>query len=148
MERTEEPVLKALSRNECLEHLRHSSVGRVGVSIGALPVVLPVNYVVHREDVVFRTVRGTKLDTAIAGSVVAFEVDAYAPDGSSGWSVMVQGRASEITEPALLDAARLLPLRSWALGGTADRYVRVETGRITGRSFHTDRAATSGDVAR
>lgn len=80
--------LELLSRAQCLELMGTEAVGRIGVSIGALPVVLPVNYILVTEDVVFRTIPGTKLDAAARHAVVAFEVDKYAPDGSCGWSVL------------------------------------------------------------
>jgi hypothetical protein len=35
-------------------------------------------------------------------AVVAFEVDSYEADGRTGWSVMVQGMVSEVTDPVSL----------------------------------------------
>lgn len=129
------PVFETMSRDECFERLETVPVGRIGLSIGALPQVLPVNFVVHEDAIVVRTLRGTKLDAAAAGAVVAFEVDHYEDDGSSGWSVMLQGEASEITDQSALDVARSLPLRPWAMGDKADRFVQIETLRMTGRKF-------------
>ena len=47
--------LRELEPSECLELLRTRSVGRVAFCAEDGPVVLPVNYVVHEGDVVFRT---------------------------------------------------------------------------------------------
>ena len=77
---------------ECLALLATVPVGRVGVTMNALPVVLPVNFAVLDGDIVFRTVEGTRFHAAAAGTVVAFEVDSYDPDGASGWSVVGSGR--------------------------------------------------------
>jgi nitroimidazol reductase NimA-like FMN-containing flavoprotein (pyridoxamine 5'-phosphate oxidase superfamily) len=66
-------------------------VGRIAVTIGALPAILPVNFALVGAHIVIRTVPGTKLDAAIRRAIVAFEVDSYAADGSSGWSVLIQG---------------------------------------------------------
>jgi nitroimidazol reductase NimA-like FMN-containing flavoprotein (pyridoxamine 5'-phosphate oxidase superfamily) len=136
MDDTTQVRLQKLTRTHCLELLRTAPVGRIGVSIGPLPAVLPVNFVLLDGRIVFRTIPGTKLDAAAANVVVAFEVDSYAADGSSGWSVVVQGMCSEITDPADLAALAEVPLRSWAYGAdTANRWARIETTFISGRRF-------------
>ena len=120
---------------DCLPLLKLTSVGRIGVSIQALPVILPVNYVIDQGDVVFRTSPGTKLAAATAGAVVAFEVDHHEADGTKGWSVLLQGRALEILDPSEVARLRTLPLHSWALDGQADHYVRLHPTVISGRRF-------------
>lgn len=129
------PRLRALSRPECLALLADASVGRLGLSIEALPVILPVNYLLIRDSIVFRTVHGTKLDAATRHAVVAFEVDQYESDGSAGWSVLVRGVASETTDHQFLTEARSRGLTSWALDGLADHYIRIDTEMVTGRQF-------------
>ena len=124
--------LQMLSPSECEQLLARTTVGRVGISIGALPVVLPVNYAMLDGDVVVRTGAGTKLDAALAGAVVAFEVDHVDPIYHEGWSVLVQGRATEIADPADIERARALPLRPWA-PGTRDRFIRIPAEVISGR---------------
>lgn len=114
--------------------LAAGSVGRVAVSQAALPVVVPVNYAVLDGDIVIRTGAGTKLDAALAGAVVAFEIDAVDPIYHEGWSVMVQGRAHEVVDPDELMRARALPLTPWA-AGARDRFVRIASERITGRKI-------------
>jgi len=126
-------AIEELAPAECLRLLASVPVGRVGVTIDALPAVLPVNFVVNGGAVVFRTVPGTKLDTATAGAVVAFEADDYGTETSSGWSVLVRGVARELTGPDELATAHALPLESWAWDGGADRFVRIEPTVLTGR---------------
>ncbi len=126
---------RPLSRLRCLELLATARVGRVGVSVGALPAILPVNFTLLGGLVIFRTVPGTKLDAALARAVVAFEADAHDPGGSWGWSVLVQGMASEITTPSILAGVRRLDLEAWALPDAARRYVAVETTVVSGRAF-------------
>lgn len=129
--------MEELSRAKCLELMATVPVGRIGVSVRALPVILPVNFALVGENIVFRTIPGTKLDAATANAVVAFEVDSYAPDGTFGWSVLVQGVSSEITDPGELLALASIPLRAWALDDrTATRLVRIESSFISGRRFH------------
>lgn len=115
-------------------------VGRLGISIEALPAILPVNFVLVHEQIVIRTVPGTKLDAAVAQAVVAFEVDACDPAGGWGWSVLVRGRGSEITDPSELAEAQRLPLRAWAqTDGAASRLLRIQTTVVTGRRFPSER---------
>jgi len=126
--------LQELEPEECLRLLATVPVGRVGVTIDALPAVLPVNFLVTGGAVVFATVPGTKLDAATGGAVVAFEADSYGTADAPGcWSVLVRGVAREITDAAEIEAARALPFDSWAWDGAADRYVRIEPTVVTAR---------------
>ena len=116
------PGLYELAPDDCIRLLTTVPVGRVGVTMDALPVVLPVNFAVNDGTIVFRTVPGTKLDTATAGMVVAFEGDHYGTEHDPwAWSVLVRGVAEVITDPDELQTARSLPLESWAFDGSADR---------------------------
>ena len=89
--------LAVLTRDECLERLRSCRVGRVAVSVDALPFIVPVDYDVADDGVaiVLRTGVGAggKVDAALRGAVVAFEVDCVDPDRHRGWSVLVTGTA-------------------------------------------------------
>jgi nitroimidazol reductase NimA-like FMN-containing flavoprotein (pyridoxamine 5'-phosphate oxidase superfamily) len=125
--------LEELTRTECLRLLETTRLGRVGVSIGALPAVLPVNFVVDGGEIVIRTVPGTKFDIATAKTVVAFEADQYDPESESGWSVLIRGLARVVDDADQLDRLRRLPLPSWALQGSAERYVRIEMEIVSGR---------------
>jgi nitroimidazol reductase NimA-like FMN-containing flavoprotein (pyridoxamine 5'-phosphate oxidase superfamily) len=49
------------------------------------PVVFPVNFVLDRHMVLFRTDEGTKLDAAARGSRVAFEIDGTDEVARTGW---------------------------------------------------------------
>ncbi|SRR5579871_2795850 len=126
-------TLHELSRAECLDLLATVPVGRVGVSIGALPAVLPVNFCVTEHAVIFRSKAGAKLNAATTGTVVAFEADHYDESGKFGWSVLVQGMAEEVTDPDALAAMGGLPLESWAFNGAADHVIAVELAMVTGR---------------
>jgi nitroimidazol reductase NimA-like FMN-containing flavoprotein (pyridoxamine 5'-phosphate oxidase superfamily) len=126
--------LRRLSHDECLHLLAGRRLGRVSVSIGALPAILPVNYVLWNDDVVIRTAPGTKLSAALMGAVVGFEVDDTTDDPAGGWSVLVVGHASEIRNLAVLERVRELPLETWA-PGQRDRFVSIPTEHVSGRAF-------------
>jgi len=111
-------------------------VGRIGASIDALPVVLPVNFAYVHEKIVIRTNRGSKMDAAVNQAVVAFEADSYEPWGDWGWSVLVQGRGAEITARDELDTLKQLPLKAWAYGEhQPGRYLGIQIDVVSGRRF-------------
>jgi hypothetical protein len=96
------------------------------------PTVFPVNFILDRQMVVFRTDAGTKLDAACRGSRVAFEIDGTDAAARSGWSVLVRGEAIEVTDPAELARLRKRPLDPWAPGNKA-HFVRILPAALTGR---------------
>jgi uncharacterized protein len=121
-----------ISRAECLELLQYNSyVGRLGFSVDGRPMVLPVNYVAGDASLVFCTARGSELSGAI-GTRVAFEVDGIRSLYRSGWSVLVQGVAEEVTDPTEIEQLRRGPLKSWAAPGP-QQWVRVSIDEISGR---------------
>jgi nitroimidazol reductase NimA-like FMN-containing flavoprotein (pyridoxamine 5'-phosphate oxidase superfamily) len=132
--------MEVLGRDECLRALAAQPLGRVGLCMRALPVVLPVNFTVATPSwaleplVVMRCSAGAKVAAAMEGSVIALEVDGYDPLRHSGWSVLVQGLSRVIDDPAELEWAASLPLRPWAVP-SADRYVALDTDIVRGRRF-------------
>lgn len=124
--------LEVLDRDECLRLLARSTLGRIGVTAGALPTVLPVNFWLDRDRIVVRTGEGTKLDSATRGAVVAFEVDDFDPMYHSGWSVVVTGVAREVTDPGDLAALGRAPLARWAPRGNG-KVIAISTDMISGR---------------
>ncbi len=56
--------LELLTREQCLDYLRRGGIGRVGLTMHGLPVILPVSFVFVDGDAVFRTGEGTKLHAA------------------------------------------------------------------------------------
>jgi nitroimidazol reductase NimA-like FMN-containing flavoprotein (pyridoxamine 5'-phosphate oxidase superfamily) len=124
--------LELLTEPECLRLLGTGEVGRVGLTIGALPAIFPVNYGMVDGSIVFRTAPGSKLAAAALGAIVAFEVDDYDRADRSGWSVLVVG-ASEIVHDVdvtfrVLDAA----IEPWA-GGIRTSIVRIRPELVSGR---------------
>ena len=85
-----------ITAEECLRLLGEDEIGRLGVVHGNSPVVLPVNYQLDGETIVFRTSHGTKLDAG-PRSPACFEIDSFDRTTKSGWSVMVSGRLEEVS---------------------------------------------------
>jgi uncharacterized protein len=121
-----------LTKAECFELLAGQHLGRVAVVDDRGPVVFPVNFVLDRHTVVFRTEPGTKLDAAGLRGRVCFEADGTDAAARTGWSVIVRGEITEVTDGAELARLRELPLRVWA-PGARDRYVRILPAVLTGR---------------
>ena len=124
--------IEIIERAECLRLLASEVVGRVGVVAGGRPVVLPVNYAMDGEDVVFRTAEGTKLDAAVRGAPAVFEIDHSDRIYRTGWSVLVSGRAELLTDAADLERMRQLPLRPWSAHDPSN-WVVIRAEEVTGR---------------
>ncbi|MHB8682609.1 MAG: pyridoxamine 5'-phosphate oxidase family protein [Acidimicrobiales bacterium] len=129
--------MAVLDEAECLALLSKATLGRVAVSIGAVPAVFPVNYRILDGLVVFRTGAGTKLDAAVRNSVIAFEVDEVDPRYHEGWSVLVVGMADELRDPVMIERATHLPLVSWA-PGERDHVVCLRPEFVSGRRIVHD----------
>ena len=127
---TDRNGLEVLDADECFRLLRGASIGRIGISSRALPVILPVNYRLDGGRILFRTSPGTKLDAATRNAVVAFEVDEVDPVYHSGWSVLVTGVAQDATEQLSVDRRTATP--RWAPAGD-DRVVAISIDQISGR---------------
>lgn len=123
-----------LTRAECFDLLGGARVGRVAVSIAALPAVVPVDYTLLGEDLIVRARAGGRLGAALAGNVVAFEVDAADTEGDTAWTVHVVGLSELISDRATLDE---LARRSPAIraSGDDDHVVRITVREVTGRRF-------------
>jgi hypothetical protein len=127
--------MTVLEPDECWALLDASEVGRLAVAIRNHPDIFPINYIVDRGAVVFRTAEGTKLAAAVLGVSVAFEIDGYNPDAGEAWSVVVKGRAVEIERMQDVFEAAELPLFPWQ-AAPKHRFVRIEPDEVTGRRFH------------
>ena len=71
---TSEPAA-VLSASESWDLLASVSLGRVVTSVAGQPDIFPVNFVVQRRTVLFRTAEGTKLVSAAVNNHVLFEAD-------------------------------------------------------------------------
>lgn len=127
-----EEGLELLTEHDAMMLLAAGDVGRVGVTMGALPAIFPVNYGLVDGHIVFRTSPGSKLAAATRGAVVAFEVDDYDRTDRSGWSVLAVGQAEVVHDIGItfrvLDAA----IEPWA-GGIRTSIVRIRPELVSGR---------------
>jgi len=128
--------MEHMSPAQCWQMLASTPVGRVGVVHDSAPEIYPVNHVVDRHSIVFRTDPGNKLHGLMRSPAVCFEVDAIDPASASGWSVLVKGRAVEVRDPNELERLADLHLRYWSLG-PKQHWVRILADQVTGRRLWT-----------
>ncbi len=127
------PVLEDLTTKECLTYVAGGGVGRfLFVDPDRGPMAIPVNYRMEGDDVVFRTASDSIVADAVHQHHVSFDVDHLDDALSEGWSVLISGHASIITDAAGLKRARALGIDPWA-GGGLDTYVRLVPSQISGR---------------
>jgi uncharacterized protein len=138
-------ALDALSDDECRDLLAGTEVGRVIVSIDALPAAFPVNYRLIDGAIVFRTAPGTKLTAALNHTVVGFELDEFDPATRSGWSVLIVGTSQVISDAAEIARLDRAGLDSWA-PLSAPHYVQISIQRISGRRLSN--VVTNAEQAR
>lgn len=138
----DEPMT-VLSEDECWHLLAGMSLGRLVTCLEGQPAIFPVNFVVQRKSVLFRTGEGAKLFSTVMNNRVAFEADDH--NVSEGWSVIVKGRAHLLYTTAEEEEAERAQLLPWT-AIRKRRYIRVLPSEITGRRFRfgsePDRAAT------
>lgn len=124
-----------MDRQECLRLMAEVPVGRVVYTRQALPAVLPVNFALAADaSVLLRTSAGSDLVRAVDGVVVAFEADAFDAESRSGWSVVVTGRATVVTDPVEHERLMQTGPRSW-MPIEEDVFIRIEATMVTGREL-------------
>jgi nitroimidazol reductase NimA-like FMN-containing flavoprotein (pyridoxamine 5'-phosphate oxidase superfamily) len=131
-------ALRTLSPAECFDLLEPGGIGRVGFTSADGIMMLPVNFAVAEKTIIFRTAPDTLL-ALYSDARVSFEADRLDEALHAGWSVLVQGRAHEVTDERevkrLQDHTHLQP---WA-AGARDVYVRITPARISGRRIQPSR---------
>ena len=88
---------QVLAPDECLRLLAGERLGRVAITVKALPVILPVRFALDRDEILFRAAFGGVLAEATRQAVVAFEADGSEPGGGS-WSVLATGLARHLAD--------------------------------------------------
>jgi nitroimidazol reductase NimA-like FMN-containing flavoprotein (pyridoxamine 5'-phosphate oxidase superfamily) len=131
MTETVAPV-SILSETDSWDRLRTNAFARLALSVGDRPEIFPINYVVQRDTLLFRTSQGTKLAALTINESIALEIDGY--DGVGGWSVVVKGHAHEAEWGDDYDEAGISGLRPW-VATRKPVFVRITPTQITGRTF-------------
>lgn len=130
--REEQPRVRELSLDESWKLLETVRFGRLGTADVGRVDVTPLNVVVGRRHLYFRSAKGSKLTTLQLNPHVAFETDRV--EGGIAYSVMVRGTARILTDPRETDYVDSLGLKPW-LHTEKLEYVEISPDYITGRAF-------------
>ncbi|OOK71951.1 hypothetical protein BZL30_5418 [Mycobacterium kansasii] len=133
-------MITILPVSECWELLKSVTLGRLVTSVDGRPQIFPVNFVVQRRTILFRTAEGTKLVSAAMNNQVLFEVDDHT--AVEGWSVIIQGRARSLRSDEEIEEADRAQLLTW-IATEKKHYVRILPDLVTGRRFRFDRPSPS-----
>ncbi|MEO5724095.1 MAG: pyridoxamine 5'-phosphate oxidase family protein [Ilumatobacteraceae bacterium] len=127
---------EVLDEDQCRELLQSVSVGRVALTSGALPVIVPVVFVMFGNDILFESSSDLPLDAAARGSVACFEADEGDSLRHGGWSVLATGQL-ELLRGTPAFGAPLFNAPTFAAGfcdtGFAGSLVRMRPEMISGR---------------
>jgi uncharacterized protein len=138
-----------LTVDECLELLSTNVVGRVALSTPVGPRIVPVNYAMHGDAIVFRTAPYSELGTYGWNTDVAFEIDHIDYARHQGWSVVAIGRAELVEDPEeVAEIRHTWDPRPWA-GGQRNLYMKVVWRDLSGRRVGADwKSSTMAPVHR
>lgn len=128
-------VLEEIDRDDCLKLLQSQSMGRLAVADhGAYPPhIVPVNFIVEGDQVIFRSNFGLKFQLSVlAEHSVSFEADLVDAEGHMAWSVVVQGRAELLNQEEIDALPHGAWLHPWAPGERKE-WVRIVPYTVTGR---------------
>ena len=126
------PTTIRLDPEACRALLAGGSLGRVAITVGALPTIRTVRYTLSDDDVVFRVAPDSRLCRAVSDAVVAFGADYCDDDARHGWSVVVQGRCSPVNDTERLRRLQSLPLMPWVDRPEGDVFVSLPLAAVSG----------------
>lgn len=130
---TDRHGLEVLPLAQCLALLRSRPLGRVAYLEAGQPTVVPVNHLVDGNGIVIRSLAGGKLDAAIVGQPVAFQLDDHDPARGTGWSVLIRGRAQLVEDHDQI-VRFASELDSWAIDDpSTGTWIRIVGDEISGR---------------
>lgn len=127
--------LHRLTESECRALLADSQTGRVAVVAPDGPHIIPVNYALVDESLIFRTSPFSVLATYAGNANIAFEVDHTDDVRRVGWSVVARGRAHVVYDSQqLAHIARVWEPMPWA-SGERNLHIRLSYTELSGRSI-------------
>ena len=138
-----EPVT-VLSDGESWDLISGVHLGRLVTVLEGRAEIFPVNFVVQRRTILFRSAEGTKLFGTVMNEQVLFEADDH--DVVGGWSVIVRGDAEVLFGADDIQEAEGAGLYTW-IPTQKLRFVRITPTQITGRRFVFGPEPTDGAVA-
>jgi nitroimidazol reductase NimA-like FMN-containing flavoprotein (pyridoxamine 5'-phosphate oxidase superfamily) len=124
-----EEGIDEIPTDACMRLLREGAVGLLALVGSEAPDVRPVNFALHRQQIVMRTGRGRIFEGARREEQASFVITESDRLEHSGWSVVVTGRLS-ICDPT--DSAIRTRVRPWAKADKRE-WITLSVDRVTGR---------------
>lgn len=121
-----------LDRAEALRLLAAKKVGRLAFVDDGTPAIMPMNFTLADERIIFRTLAHGAAAHAV-DNPVAFEVDDIDDFLEAGWSVVVVGTARLLSEEELTRLRGGEP-EPWA-EGPRTLFVAITAEQVTGRQL-------------
>lgn len=131
--------LRELSYAECRALLVRQRAGRVAVSTPDGPHIIPLNYSVVDESIIFRTTPFSVLATYGRNAKLAFEVDHVRDEQQVGWSVVARGRADVVNDAEEISRIRKVCAPAPWADGSRNLYFRLEWKELSGRTLGRER---------
>ena len=121
-----------LGDDEALALIATAAIGRIAYAADGEITVVPLNFCLIGRDVYVRTsATASLLIAARRLSHAAFEADGVAEWSQTGWSALIRGALSEVTDVSTVEAVSQ-HLSPWV--GSGDVVVRLTAERMTARS--------------
>lgn len=136
---------RSISREQSLALVASVPIGRVVYTDQALPAVIPMNFVLDGDEVVIHTESGSTLAVAIRNAVVAFQVDDFDSDTTTGWSVTITGQAQLVDGEEEATRLARLPLRPW-VPTTNGQFIRIPARHVAGHRLGPARTDALDEV--
>jgi nitroimidazol reductase NimA-like FMN-containing flavoprotein (pyridoxamine 5'-phosphate oxidase superfamily) len=92
--------MEAMTEAQARQFLEEAPVAHMGVSVGGVPYVSPMSFVVDGNRVMFRTMPGRRLSALEANPAVSIEACRFDEESGDWASVIVSGRAELVTDDA------------------------------------------------
>ncbi len=131
-------AVRPMSRDECQRRLADGGIGRVILTVHALPTAVAVHFAIDGTDIVFRWAEDLPLSGRSGGSVVAFEVDEFDEVRREGWTIVVTGVATSVDDQGERATVAALNVDAW-IAPVSGEFVRLPTTLITGRVIQSGR---------
>lgn len=127
----EDQWVEDIDIDECWQLLHHQKMGRLAFHLVDEVHIVPINYLIDRPRLLFRTAPGNKLLAAALRAAVAFEIDWH--DEKSAWSVVARGTLRRLEEHQhhQLDTLGRTP---WVAGPKYEA-LELTPRHVTGRRF-------------
>jgi hypothetical protein len=122
---------------QCFAQLERSNIGRIALSLGAVPVVFPVIYAVSSGELWFAHSVG-QVTKALHGNVATLQADGFEEDSGQQWTVLAIGHPQRVEgSEGLGSSAVPPPIASHAASLERGDLFRLRPEILSGRWIET-----------